>query len=65
MGDINRYDRIYGGEKTILQGKRRRNKPTVHSKIGKTPLSLQISKIQKLTSMHGHFLCGWFDILTQ
>ena len=47
VGDINRYERIHGEPTHILQGKTRRNKPTVHSKIDKTPLTIPTSERHK------------------
>ena len=35
LDDINRAEHIYGEAPSILQGKMKRNEPTVHSKIEK------------------------------
>ena len=66
MDDINRPENIYEEATQIIQGKMRRKKPTVHLKKSKNAFtSSNIRETQKPTSIHGHFLHKWFDILTQ
>ena len=62
---IDRAEHINKEAKPTLYGKMRRKKPTVQSKIEKnTFTSSNIRETKNPTSIHGHFLCKWFDILT-
>ena len=64
MDDINRAEHICGEAAPIIQGKKRRKKPTVHSKTDKMSLPLKISERHKPTPLHGQSLHKLIDILT-
>ena len=65
VDDINRSEHIYGEATTILQGKLRRRKPTVHSKTEKNNLPLPMSERHKTYIYTWTFLRKWFNIHTQ
>ena len=61
---IDRAEHIYGEATSILQGKMRRKKPTVHSKMENNNLPLLISERHNNYTITWKILSGGFYILT-